>query len=98
MGDKVTIVLSVLVAGTLVQTVDRLQAGREDSAALDARTPVWKVTVRTAIDDWVVLWWPRDELVDIYYIDRRLSPSQPCCSRTQNWPRLTGFRWALTCT
>jgi hypothetical protein len=31
-------------------------------------TPVWKVPVRTAVDDWVVLWWPRGELADIYYI------------------------------
>lgn len=30
-------------------------------------TVVWKVAVRT-VDDWVVLWWPRDELADIYYI------------------------------
>ena len=31
-------------------------------------TQVWKVPVRTSVDDWVVLWWPRGELPDIYYI------------------------------
>lgn len=31
-------------------------------------TPVWKVAVRTHSDDWVVLWWPRGEFADIYYI------------------------------
>ena len=31
-------------------------------------TPVCKVPVRTHADDWVVLWWPRGELADIYYI------------------------------
>lgn len=31
-------------------------------------TPVWKVPVRTFADDWVVLWWPRDQFADIYYI------------------------------
>jgi len=31
-------------------------------------TPVWKVPVRTRSDDWVVLWWPREEFADIYYI------------------------------
>lgn len=29
--------------------------------------PYWKVPVRTG-DDWCVLWWPRDEFADIYYI------------------------------
>ena len=31
-------------------------------------TPVWKVAVRTHSEDWVVLWWPRGEFADIYYI------------------------------
>jgi hypothetical protein len=31
-------------------------------------TPIWKVPVRTPADDWVVLWWPRGEVADIYYI------------------------------
>jgi hypothetical protein len=31
-------------------------------------TPIWKVPVRTAQDDWVVLWWPRGDIADIYYI------------------------------
>jgi hypothetical protein len=31
-------------------------------------TPIWKVPVRTAFDDWVVLWWPRGNVADIYYI------------------------------
>jgi hypothetical protein len=33
-----------------------------------AGTPVWKVPMRTAVDDWVVLWWPRGGVADIYYI------------------------------
>ena len=33
-------------------------------------TPIWKVPVpmRTAQDGWVVLWWPRGDTADIYYI------------------------------
>jgi hypothetical protein len=31
-------------------------------------TPVRKVPVRTASDDWVVLWWPRGGVADIHYI------------------------------
>jgi hypothetical protein len=31
-------------------------------------TPIWKVLVRTSADDWVVLWWPRCEVAEIYYI------------------------------
>jgi len=31
-------------------------------------TPLWKVQARTPSDDWVVLWWPRAEFADIYYI------------------------------
>jgi len=31
-------------------------------------TLVWKVPVRTAVDDWVVMWWPRRDVADIYYI------------------------------
>jgi hypothetical protein len=41
---------------------------RAEQLRTAAGTPVWKVPVRTSVDDWVVLWWPRGEVVDIYYI------------------------------
>jgi hypothetical protein len=41
---------------------------RAEQLRTTARTPVWKVPVRTSADDWVVLWWPRDGFADIYYI------------------------------
>jgi hypothetical protein len=41
---------------------------RADQLLTAAGTPVWKVPVRTSADDWVVLWWPRREEADIYYI------------------------------
>jgi hypothetical protein len=45
---------------------DRRASAEQLRAA--SRTPVWKVPVRTAVDDWAVLWWSRGELADIYYI------------------------------
>lgn len=41
---------------------------RAEQLRTTSGTPVWKVPVRTAADDWVILWWPRDEVADIYYI------------------------------
>ena len=41
---------------------------RAEQLRTAAGTPMWKVTVRTSADDWVVLWWPRDDIADIYYI------------------------------
>jgi hypothetical protein len=41
---------------------------RAEQLRTAAGTPVWKIPVRTAVDDWVVLWRPRGGLADIYYI------------------------------
>jgi len=41
---------------------------RAEQLRTTSGTPVWKVPVRTAADDWVILWCPRDEVADIYYI------------------------------
>lgn len=41
---------------------------RSDQLRTAAGTPVWKVPVRTHVDDWAVLWWPRGDVADIYYI------------------------------
>ena len=41
---------------------------RAEQLRTTSGTPVRKVPVRTAVDDWVVLWWPRGEVADIYYI------------------------------
>jgi hypothetical protein len=42
--------------------------GRAEQLKTTAGTPMWKVLVRTRHDDWVVLWWPRGKVADIYYI------------------------------
>jgi hypothetical protein len=41
---------------------------RAEQLRTTSGTPVWKVPVRTTSDDWVVLWWPRGGVADIYYI------------------------------
>ncbi len=41
---------------------------RAEQLRTTSGTPVWKVPIRTSHDDWVVLWWPRDDKADIYYI------------------------------
>lgn len=41
---------------------------RAEQLRTTSGTPVWKVPIRTSTDDWVVLWWPRGEFADIYYI------------------------------
>jgi hypothetical protein len=41
---------------------------RSEQLRTTSGTPVWKVPVRTWADDWVVLWWARGDLADIYYI------------------------------
>lgn len=41
---------------------------RAEQLRTTSGTPAWKVPVRTLADDWVVLWWPRGDLADIYYI------------------------------
>jgi hypothetical protein len=41
---------------------------RAEQLRTTSGTPVWKAPVRTASDDWVVLWWPRGGVADIYYI------------------------------
>lgn len=41
---------------------------RAEQLRTTSGTPVWKFPVRTHHDDWVVLWWPREEFADIYYI------------------------------
>ena len=41
---------------------------RAEQLPTTSGTPVWKVPVRTSTDDWVVLWRPRGDLADIYYI------------------------------
>jgi hypothetical protein len=41
---------------------------RAEQLRTSSGTPIWKVAVRTAFDDWVVLWWPRGGVADIYYI------------------------------
>ncbi len=44
------------------------QRARAEQLRTTSGTPVWKVAVRTSADNWVVLWWPRSDLADIYYI------------------------------
>lgn len=46
---------------------DTAEARREQLRTAQG-TPPWKVSVRGANDDWVVLWWPVDDDAQIYYI------------------------------
>lgn len=41
---------------------------RSEQLRTAAGTPIWKISIRTRHDDWVLLWWPRDTFADIYYI------------------------------
>jgi hypothetical protein len=46
----------------------RDRRARAEQLRTTSGTPVWKVPVRSSVDDWALLWWPRREVADIYYI------------------------------
>jgi len=43
-------------------------AARREQLRTANGSPVWKVSLRTRHDDWVVLWWPVDDDAQIYCI------------------------------
>lgn len=80
-SKQATSALDVLEAGTDAELLNAVcdsldlicdhpvdRRARAEQLKTAAGTPVWKVVVRSRYDDWVVLWWPRGELADIYYI------------------------------